>query len=176
MYIANSLNLSLSKSTNQVSIRYSDNIQNMNSVINLIFLRPNSLEFDNYTIHSESCYLSDHTLLTVDISIVKEFVPNKWCTIIKNSEEKDKFITNLIEAIKKIDTKQISSKDSLELAVQEFANKSDVIWYKYSKYINITKYSKAWLTEKYQIKLAKYKTFKQLEDWKAFKGIVKKTK
>ena len=77
MYIANSLNLSLSKSTNQVSIRYSDNIQNMNSVINLIFLRPNSLEFDNYTIHSESCYLSDHTLLTVDISIVKEFVPNK---------------------------------------------------------------------------------------------------
>ena len=117
MYIANSLNLSLSKSTNQVSIRYSDNIQNMNSVINLIFLRPNSLEFDNYTIHSESCYLSDHTLLTVDISIVKEFVPNKWCTIIKNSEEKDKFITNLIEAIKKIDTKQISSKDSLELAV-----------------------------------------------------------
>ena len=140
--ISNSLDLSLSKSNNQVSTRYLDNTQDMNSVINLIFLRLNFSEFDYYTIYPEFCCLSNYTLLIVDISIIEKFIPNK-CTIIKNSEE-DKFITDLIKAIKKINTKQISNQESLKLAIQEFTNKSDVIWYKYSKYVNITKYSKAW--------------------------------
>ena len=77
MNIANSLDLSLSKSTNQVLISYLDNVQDMNSVINLMFLRLNFLEFDNHTIYPEFCYSSDHAPLTVDISIIKEFIPNK---------------------------------------------------------------------------------------------------
>jgi len=77
MNIANSLDLSLSKSTNKVLTSYLDNVQDMNPVINLMFLRPNFLEFDNHTIYSEFCYLSDHAPLTVDISIIKEFIPNK---------------------------------------------------------------------------------------------------
>ena len=119
------------KFTNQVLTKYSDNIYNINSVIDLIFLRLNSLEFDNHTIHSELHselhYLSNYALLIVDISIIKEFIPNKQYTIIKNSEEENKFITDLIKTIKKIGTEQISNKNLLELAVQEFANKSDVI-------------------------------------------------
>ena len=176
MDIADSLDLSLLKSTNQVPTRYLDNVQNTNSVINLMFLRLDSLEFDNYTIHSEFYYLFDHTLLTVNVSIIKKFVPNKWYTIIKNSEEEDKFITNLIETIRKIDTEQINNKELFELAIQEFVNKSDVIWYKYLKCINITKHSKTWWNEKCQSKLVKYRTFKQIENWKAFKSTVKKTK
>jgi len=116
----------------------------MNFIINLIFLRPNFLAIDNHTIHPKFQYLSDHAPLTVDISIIKEFVSDKWHTIIKNRKEEDKFIAELIEAIKKINTEQLSNKALLELAVQEFTNKSDVIWYKFSKCINITKYSKAW--------------------------------
>jgi len=88
-----------------------------------MFLRPNSLEFDNYTIHPDLWYSSDHALLTVDIAIIKEFVPDKQHTIIKNSEEEDKFITDFIEAIKKMDTKQINNKDLLEFVAQEFVNK-----------------------------------------------------
>jgi len=84
----------------------------------------------------------DHALLTVDIFIIEEFVLDEWHTIIKNSKEKDKFITELIDAIKKI--KWLINKESLKLAVQEFTNKSDVICYKHLKYINITKHSKAW--------------------------------
>ena len=64
--------------------------------------------------------------------------------MIKNSEEEDKFIIDLIEAIKKIDTEQINNKDSLEFVIQKFANKADSIWYNHSKCINIIKYSKAW--------------------------------
>jgi len=51
--VTDSFDLLLSQSTNQVSTRYSDNISDTNSVINFMFLRPNFLEFDNYTIHSE---------------------------------------------------------------------------------------------------------------------------
>jgi len=64
--------------------------------------------------------LFDYAPLTVDISIIKEFVLDKQYMIIKNS------------------------KDLLELIVQEFENKSDVIWYKHLRYVNITKHSKAW--------------------------------
>jgi len=47
--------------------------------------------------------------------------------IIKNSKEENKFIFELIKAIKKIDTRNLMNKNLLELAVQEFANKSDII-------------------------------------------------
>jgi len=104
-----------------------DNINDANFVIDLMFLRPNSLEFNNYTIHPKLQYLSNHTLLTVNISIIKEFVPDKQHMIIKNSKEENKFIFELIKAIKKIDTRNLMNKNLLELAVQEFANKSDII-------------------------------------------------
>jgi len=49
--IVNSLNLCISKSTNQVPTRYSDNQNDLNLVIDLIFLQLTSLEFDNHMIH-----------------------------------------------------------------------------------------------------------------------------
>jgi len=71
--IANSMNLYLSKSTNQVLTRYSDNVNDLNSTIDLMFFRPNLLEFNNHTIHPEYWYLFNHALLTVDISIFEEY-------------------------------------------------------------------------------------------------------
>ena len=115
--IADSLDLILSNLTNQVPTKYSDNVNNANSIINLIFFKLNFLKIDNYTIYSELWYLSDYTLLTVNIFIIENFVSEKWCTIIKNSKEEDKLIAELIEAIKKIDTEQLSNKVSLELVV-----------------------------------------------------------
>ena len=49
--VTDSFHLELSRSTKQVSTRYLDNQQDSNSVINLMFLRMESLEYDNYTIH-----------------------------------------------------------------------------------------------------------------------------
>ena len=45
--ITNAFNLLLSHSTNSISTRYSDNRNNSNSIIDLMFLKS---EFDNYTI------------------------------------------------------------------------------------------------------------------------------
>ena len=141
--IADSLDLLLSNPTNQVPTGYSDNTNDANSVIDLMFLRPNFSEIDNHTIHPKLQYSLDHASLTADISIIKKFVLNKWYAIIKNSKEEDKFIIELIDAIKKINTEWLMNKESLKLAVQEFANKSDIIWYEHLKYVNITKHSKA---------------------------------
>jgi len=112
--IADSIDLCLSKSTNQIPTRYSDNVNDSNTTIDLMFLRPNSLEFNNHTIHPEHWYSSDHTPLIVDISIFKEHVLTKQHTIVKNSEKEDNFINKLIISIKRIDTKNLMSKDALE--------------------------------------------------------------
>ena len=50
--ITDCFNLSLSVPTNWVPTRYSDNIQEANSVINLIFLQFGSRKMDNHLIHS----------------------------------------------------------------------------------------------------------------------------
>ena len=119
--IADAFDISLSHSTNFVPTRYLDNENNLNFVIDLIFLRSNTLEFDNHTILLELHYPSDYTPLVVDIHIIEEFVQDKRCTIIKGSEKNLKFTSKLTENIKKINTSQLMDKKLLELTVQEFA-------------------------------------------------------
>jgi len=75
--VAGSFDLMLLYPTNQVLTRYLDNVNDANSVIDLMFLRPNSLEFNNYTIYPELQYLSNHTPLMVNIPIIKEFILDK---------------------------------------------------------------------------------------------------
>ena len=109
-----------------------------------MFLRSNSLELDIHTIHLEWRYLSDYTPLTVNISIDQKYIPIKKHVIIKNSEDKDNFIAELIDFIKRLDTKSLMNKNGLNRKVQEFANIADHIWFRHSKLINITKHSKTW--------------------------------
>ena len=86
--IVNSLALILSNPTNQILTRYSENANDVNFIIDLMLLGPNSSEIDNHTIHSDLQYSSNHALLTVNISIIKEFVPDKQCTIIKKQQRR----------------------------------------------------------------------------------------
>jgi len=72
--ITNSFDLKLSCPIQQILTRYSDNSNNTNSVINLLFLHPNSIEIDNHYILSKLHYFSDHTPLTIDIYIMEEFI------------------------------------------------------------------------------------------------------
>ena len=44
------------------------------------------------------------------------------------------------------------------------------------KQAKITKQSKDWWNKECQVKLLNYRSFKQVEYWKTFKGVVKKTK
>ena len=97
-------------------------------------------------------------------------------TIIRNSEEEEKFIMKPMFTLGNINTADISSKGSLENIVQEYTRISNHTWYKLSKNINITKCSKVWWNNECSTKLNTYCSSKSLEDWKKFKGSVKQTK
>ena len=60
----------------------------------------------------------------------------------KNSEKEEYFLNKLIEAIKKINTENIQSKEVLESIIQLLTQHTNKIWYKHSKITNITKHSK----------------------------------
>jgi len=51
--IADFFHLEMSKPTNHIPTKYSANQQGLDLVINLMFLRPTSLEYDNHSIHSD---------------------------------------------------------------------------------------------------------------------------
>ena len=75
--ITDSFDICLSLSLQQASMQYLDNNQIENSTINLMFLQPNSIEFDNHSIYLNLHHSSNHALLTIDISIEKEFLQEK---------------------------------------------------------------------------------------------------
>jgi len=84
-------------------------------------------KINNHLILPESRSSLDHASLTVNISIIKEFIQDKQQTIIRNSEKKEKFVTKLINTFKNINTTNISSIESLEEIVQEYAKISNSI-------------------------------------------------
>ena len=79
LIIASSFNLNLFISTNQVLTRYSDNMNDSNSVIDLIFLCSSSSELDNHSIHPDQHLMSDHTLLTITIPIAEKSINSTKC-------------------------------------------------------------------------------------------------
>jgi len=95
---------------NQVSTKYSDNNNNSNLVINLIFLWCDSTKLNNYSIHSNWHLTSDHALLMITISIAKINIDLWKRTIIKNSNEEDSFIKEVIASFTKLDTLNILEK------------------------------------------------------------------
>ena len=99
--IADSFCLELSRPTEQILTKYSDNQQDSNLVIDLIFLRPESSEYDNHIIHLDLRLTLDHASLTDDISTFEEYIQTRRCMLVKNSEEEDKFVNKLIETIKR---------------------------------------------------------------------------
>jgi len=92
-----------------------------------MFLQPDSNKINNHLILPESRSLSNHAPLTVNISIIEEFIQDKQQTIIRSSEEEEKFVTKLINTFKNIYTTNISSIESLEEIVQEYAKISNSI-------------------------------------------------
>ena len=69
--IADSFNLNLLVPINQVPTRYSNNNNDSNSVIDLMFLQCDSTELNNHSIHPNWCLTSDHALLSITISITE---------------------------------------------------------------------------------------------------------
>jgi len=120
--IADSFNLSLSYPTDQVSTRYSDNANDSNSVIDLMFFCSNSSELNTYHIHPKWCLISDHAPLTITISITKEHIDICKRTITKNSEEDYMFIKEIIVLFTKLNILSISNIPDLKEVVSDFAD------------------------------------------------------
>ena len=173
--ITDSFHLELFRPTKQISTRYSNNQWDSNLVINLMFLRLESSEYNNHIIHPDLRLISDYTLLTVDISIFEVQILTR-CMLIKNSNEENKFVNKLIENIKGINTLCIHNKSTLEQIIQEFASKIERAWYKYSKIVNITKHSKKWWNNHCQRDLEQFRQSRCINDWKKFRNTVKKMK
>ena len=174
--IADLFNLDLSMPTNQVATRYSDNPNDTNSVIDLMFLWSGSLELNNHTIHPEWCLMSDHAPLNISIPIVEEFVNSSKWSIIKNSKEEAAFIKDITNFFKELNTSNLLDSNWLENAVNSFANSVEHAWERNFKSINVTKHSKSWWNEDCNKSLTKYKSSRNLEDWKYFWNTVKITK
>ena len=119
--IADSFNLDLSILTNQVLTRYSDNSNDSNSVIDLIFLWSRLLELNNYLIHPDWYLISDHAPLTITIPIVEENINSSKHSIVKNSKEEVVFIKEVITSIKGFDMSILHDINRLENVVNTFA-------------------------------------------------------
>jgi len=120
--ITDSFNLGLSIPTNQVPTRYSNNCQDINLVLDLMFLCFRLYELNNHTIHLEWRLISDYACLTVTIPIVEKHIQTKKHMIVKDSEQEHTFIKKLIKAIRNIDIDNISNVNCLNNTVHNFAS------------------------------------------------------
>jgi len=125
--------------TNPIPTRYSDNNQDSNTVINLMFLRYGSEKLDNHIIYPDWQLSLNHTPLIVTIQIVEEHIYNKKCSIIKGSMKEKSFIKDLIKDIKTINTSNLTDIDSLKNVVNSFAKAIDC----YDQYFKDKTWSRA---------------------------------
>ena len=123
LIITNLFNLDLLSPTNQVLTRYLDNVNDSNSVIDLMFLYNSSSELNNHSIHSNWHLMSNHASLTIIITIVEESMNSTKYSIIKDSEEKMVFIKDVTISIRNFNISNLSDITSLDNIINKFVNK-----------------------------------------------------
>ena len=158
--ITNFFQLEISRSTEFLPTRYSDNSQNLNLVLDLVFLQPNSTKKNNHHIHLDYRLTFDHASISVDISIAEEHIQTMKGVFARNSKEEDHFIEKLINFIKNLKTDSILNSNVLKGIVNSLTTNVDNIWHKYSRKVNIKNHSKAWWNNNCQKDLDKYRQSK----------------
>ena len=78
-----------------------------------------------------------HASLIVNIQIIVEVIPDIRYTVIKNSEEEFEFTSDIVKNFKKINTMHLTSKELLEIVVQEFTRIQEHLWNKHSKQVKV---------------------------------------
>ena len=85
--IADSFSSDISKPIENVLTRFSNNNNNTNSVLDLVFLHPSFPEFNHHSIHSDWRLSSGHAPITVNISICKERISYTQQSLAKGSDK-----------------------------------------------------------------------------------------
>ena len=142
--IADLLNLERLLSINLVPNRYTDNPNNSNSVIVLIFLRGYSEEFNTHLILPDMRGLFDYSPLIINIVIQEELIQWKRLSLHKGDKKKKDFIKQLRASLGGISTLAIENGQLLERVVGTFAHSIKTIWSKHAKWVRITRQSKDW--------------------------------
>ena len=166
--IADSFNLFFSFPMDQVPTGYSDNTNDSNSVLDLMFLRCDSEEINLHIIYPDWRLTSDHAPLTIIIPITDKYINIHKHTIIKDSIEEVKFVNEVIALFSKVDTSSISNIYNLDEVVSSWVDIVSYSWLRHSKPINITKCSKSWWNNNCSQDLASYRSSKSIESWKTF--------
>ena len=174
--IADFFSLNISKPIKNIPTKFSDNNNNANSVLDLVFLCLSFPEFNCHIIHPDWRLSSDYTLITVDISIYKERISHTRQLLVKEGDEGKKFIKSIIQVIKNLNISYVHNTDILEEIVQLFLFKIEKLWQKYLKPIKITRHFKAWWNDNCWLSLDRYQHSQNIKNWYNFKSTVKRTK
>ena len=142
MIVADLFNLVLSSPTNPCPTRYSNMIEEVNLVINLMFLWYRSSKLNQHSIHPDSHLSSDYAPLTITISIANEIVSIFKLSIPQNSEQKTAFVKEIISIFKNLETSNITNKDNMENTVNHLEALIKQACTKNTKRSRITKHSK----------------------------------
>jgi len=126
--IADSFSLNISKPIENFSTRFSDNNNNANSVLDLVFLHLSFSEFNHHIIYPDWRLSSDHALITVNILIHKERISHMRQLLVKGSNEEKQFVKSVIQVIKNLNTFFMYNTDALEEAVQLLLSKIEESW------------------------------------------------
>ena len=176
LLIANSFQLALSMPTNPFPTRYSDTVGEANLTIDLMFLRYDSIELNQHSIHPDWWLTSDHAPLSITIPITNKFITTLKLSIQQNSEQENAFIKEVISVFQNLDTLNISNKECLENMVNILNSLINQAWNKNTKQLRITRHSKQWWNNKCNRAINKYRVSRSLESWKKFRRVVKDTK
>jgi len=141
-----------------------------------MFLHSDSSELNRYVIHPSWRLTSDHTPLTITITIKEEHVMNTKLSLSKNSEQEKEFIKEVICVFKSLDTTNLIDHESLEQIINKLATSIKQAWNSNARRVKITKHSRIWWNEDCKQSLNTYRESRSLEHWKLFKSIVKTTK
>ena len=127
-----------------MTTRYSDTTGELDLVIDLMFLYSGSNKLNNHAIHPDWQLTSDHTPLTVTISIEEEFVQTAKLLLPKKSNKEEAFIKEVSSIIKSLNTLNLLNQESLEQVINLLVARTKQAWNTNARKVNITKHSKKW--------------------------------
>ena len=144
LLIADFFQLVLLMPTNPFPTRYLDTVEEANLTIDLMFLRCDSIELNQHSIHPNWWLISDYAPLSITISIANEFITISKLSIQQNSKQENIFIKEVISVFQNLDTFNISNKKCLKNTVNSLNLLINQAWNKNAKRLRITRYSKQW--------------------------------